>query len=56
MEFLNATAAREDIGLDMVLEPRDMQFCNNHMVLHSRTTYRRMAGARSQAPQAAPAA
>lgn len=39
MEFLNATAAREDIRLDMVLEPGDMQFCNNHVVLHSRTAY-----------------
>lgn len=39
MEFLNATAAREDIRLDMFLEPGDMQFCNNHMVLHSRTAY-----------------
>ena len=39
MEFLNAAAAREDIRLDMMLEPGDMQFCNNHMVLHSRTAY-----------------
>ncbi len=39
MEFLNQTAARADIRLDMMLEPGDMQFCNNHMVLHSRTQY-----------------
>jgi hypothetical protein len=39
MEFLNATAQREDIRLEMTLEPGDMQFCNNHMVLHSRTAY-----------------
>ena len=39
MEFLNATAARDDIRLEMMLEPGDMQFCNNHMVLHSRTAY-----------------
>lgn len=39
MEFLNRTAAREDIRLEMMLEPGDMQFCNNHMVLHSRTAY-----------------
>lgn len=39
MEFLNATAAREDIRLEMTLEPGDMQFCCNHMVLHSRTAY-----------------
>ncbi|HEX2831206.1 MAG TPA: TauD/TfdA family dioxygenase [Burkholderiales bacterium] len=39
MEFLNSTAQREDIRLEMMLEPGDMQFCNNHMVLHSRTAY-----------------
>lgn len=39
MEFLNATAAREDIRLDMTLAPGDMQFCCNHTVLHSRTAY-----------------
>ena len=39
MEFLNATAAREDVRLEMMLEPGDMQFCNNHVVLHSRTAY-----------------
>jgi hypothetical protein len=39
MEFLNATAAREDIRLEMTLDPGDMQFCNNHVVLHSRTAY-----------------
>lgn len=39
MEFLNLTAQREDIRLEMTLEPGDMQFCNNHMVLHSRTAY-----------------
>ena len=39
MEFLNATAAREDVRLTMTLEPGDMQFCLNHSVLHSRTAY-----------------
>ncbi len=39
MAFLNSTAQREDIRLEMMLEPGDMQFCNNHMVLHSRTSY-----------------
>ena len=39
MEFLNQTAHREDVQLEMMLEPGDMQFCNNHMVLHSRTAY-----------------
>ncbi len=39
MRFLNETAAREDIRLDMMLEPGDMQFCFNHTVLHSRTAF-----------------
>lgn len=39
MEFLNVTAGREDLRLDMTLEPGDMQFLNNHLILHSRTSY-----------------
>ena len=39
MKFLNETAAREDIRLEMILEPGDMQFLNNHVCLHSRTSY-----------------
>lgn len=39
MEFLNCTAARTDLRLEMMLEPGDMQFLNNHVCLHSRTTY-----------------
>lgn len=39
LAFLNQTAAREDIVLEMMLEPGDMQFCFNHTVLHSRTTF-----------------
>jgi hypothetical protein len=39
MAFLNETAAREDIRLEMMLEPGDMQFLNNHVCLHSRTSY-----------------
>lgn len=39
MQFLNETAARDDICLDMMLEPGDMQFCFNHTVLHSRTAF-----------------
>lgn len=39
LQFLNATAAREDIMLEMTLEPGDMQFCFNHTVFHSRTDF-----------------
>ena len=39
MKFLNETAAREDIHLEMMLKPGDMQFLNNHVCLHSRTSY-----------------
>lgn len=28
-----------DLRLDMMLEPGDMQFCNNYMVMHSRTSF-----------------
>lgn len=28
-----------DLRLDMMLEPGDMQFCNNYMVMHSRTGF-----------------
>lgn len=39
MKFLNETAAREDIRLEMMLQPGDMQFLNNHVCLHSRTSF-----------------
>ncbi len=39
LTFLNQTAAREDIMLEMMQEPGDMQFCFNHTVFHSRTTF-----------------
>ena len=39
LAVLNQTAAREDIVLEMMLEPGDMQFCFNHTVFHSRTTF-----------------
>lgn len=39
LAFLNETAARQDIVLDMMMEPGDMQFCFNHTVLHSRTEF-----------------
>ena len=39
LKFLNETADREDIVLEMMMEPGDMQFCFNHTVLHSRTEF-----------------
>jgi hypothetical protein len=39
LRFLNETASRKDIALEMTMEPGDMQFCFNHTVLHSRTEF-----------------
>ena len=39
LTFLNTTAGRDDIVLEMMMEPGDMQFCFNHTVLHSRTEF-----------------
>ncbi len=39
LAFLNETAGRKDIVLEMMMEPGDMQFCFNHTVLHSRTEF-----------------
>jgi Taurine catabolism dioxygenase TauD, TfdA family len=39
LTFLNETAGRQDVVLEMMMEPGDMQFCFNHTVLHSRTTF-----------------
>jgi len=39
LDALDILAARPDIHLEMQLEPGDMQFLNNHTMLHARTTY-----------------
>ena len=39
LAFLNETAGREDVVLEMMMEPGDMQFCFNHTMLHSRTDF-----------------
>ncbi len=39
LDALDILAARPDIHLEMQLEPGDMQFLNNHTVLHARTAY-----------------
>jgi hypothetical protein len=39
LELMSDVAARPDMRLDMMLEPGDMQFCNNYVVSHARTDF-----------------
>ena len=39
LDLFDAVIHREDIRLDMMLEPGDLQFANNYAVLHSRTGF-----------------
>lgn len=39
LELMSALSAREDMRLDMMLEPGDMQFCNNYVTAHARTAF-----------------
>jgi hypothetical protein len=39
LDAFDAAAARESNCYSAMLEPGDIQFCNNHLVLHSRTAY-----------------
>jgi len=39
LDLFDAVIHREDIRLDMMLEPGDLQFANNYAVLHSRTQF-----------------
>ncbi|WGF90872.1 TauD/TfdA family dioxygenase [Marinivivus vitaminiproducens] len=39
LDFLDEQTQREDLRLDFMLEPGDMEFCNNYTVLHSRTSF-----------------
>ena len=38
-ELFNATAARDDLLYQMMLEPGDLQFLNNRAVMHGRTRF-----------------
>ena len=38
-DFFDAIAAEPELRLDMLLEPGDIQFANNYMILHSRTAF-----------------
>jgi hypothetical protein len=39
LDYMEALSQRESLVYSMMLEPGDMQFCNNYTVLHSRTAY-----------------
>ena len=39
LDYLDEVTRRDDLRLDMDLEPGDMQLCNNYTTLHSRTGF-----------------
>jgi hypothetical protein len=39
LDYMEALSRREEMIYSMMLEPGDMQFCNNYLVLHSRTAF-----------------
>lgn len=39
LDYMEELSRRSDLVYEMMLEPGDMQFCNNYLVLHSRTDY-----------------
>ena len=39
IDLINALAAREDMRLDFMCEPGDIQFINDHTTIHSRTEF-----------------
>lgn len=39
LEMVSSLCARPDMRLDMMLEPGDMQFCNNYVTAHARTEF-----------------
>lgn len=39
LDLLDQVMGLPELGIDMMLEPGDMQFANNYMVLHSRTAF-----------------
>ena len=39
LDIFDSLMTREDLRLDMMLEPGDIQFANNYAVLHSRTSF-----------------
>lgn len=39
LDLLDAISFQPELRLDMMLEPGDIQFCNNYSVMHSRTAF-----------------
>ena len=39
LDILDSIIQMPELRLDMMLEPGDIQFANNHLVLHSRTSF-----------------
>ena len=39
MTLLEQTAARDDLRMDYDLQPGDIQFINNHTILHARSAF-----------------
>lgn len=39
LDYMDSLTRREDLRLDMDLQPGDMQLCNNYTILHSRTEF-----------------
>ena len=39
LDLIDSLATRRDLRLDMMLEPGDIQFCNNYTTFHSRTDF-----------------
>ena len=39
MDYIDALAGSPEFHLDMTLEVGDLQFVNNHYIMHSRTAY-----------------
>ena len=39
LDFFDATTQREDLRLDFMLEPGDIEFANNYTTLHSRSQF-----------------
>jgi hypothetical protein len=39
LDYFDSVAANPDNVFSMMLEPGDIQFCNNHLIMHSRTEY-----------------
>jgi len=39
LDILDSIITRPELRVDMMLQPGDIQFANNHLVLHSRTSF-----------------